>query len=317
MGEGRRKARRPEERLAASQFGLITRAEARECGLSERMLNYRIRDGGPWQRVPPGVYLTVTGQPNTDQRLMAALLYAGESSIITGPAAVRHYKISVPETGTVDVLVPAARKRAGCQYVAVHRTRRLPGLYAANGPIWFASPARAVADTALGLAELADVRAVVASAVQRGRCRVEQIEAELFRGPHRGARLLRAALAEVADGVRSPAEADLRTLVAESGLPAPILNARLYVAGALVAVADAWWPQAGVAVEVDSREWHLSPADWERTMHRHAALTSFGVLVLHFSPRQIQDDPAGVVAAIRAALSAGHPIPGITVRSAA
>jgi very-short-patch-repair endonuclease len=71
----------------------------------------------------------------------------------------------------------------------------------------------------------------------------------------------------------------------------------------LIAMPDAWWPDAGLAVEVDSREWHLSPADWERTMRRHARMTAYGIVVLHFSPRQIRSEPVTVVATIRAALS--------------
>jgi len=55
-------------------------------------------------------------------------------------------------------------------------------------------------------------------------------------------------------------------------------------------VADAWWAAAGVAAEIDSREWHLAPAGWERTMRRHAEMISQGILVLHFSPGQ---DPLG------------------------
>ena len=47
-----------------------------------------------------------------------------------------------------------------------------------------------------------------------------------------------------------------------------MFNARLYVGSEFVAVPDAWWPDVGVAVEVESREWHLSPEDWERTMRR-------------------------------------------------
>jgi len=43
--------------------------------------------------------------------------------------------------------------------------------------------------------------------------------------------------------------------------PAP----RAVADAVFLAMPDAWWPAAGVAVEVDSREWHLSPADWERT----------------------------------------------------
>ena len=38
-------------------------------------------------------------------------------------------------------------------------------------------------------------------------------------------------------------------------------------------------------------------------MRRHARLTALGVLVLHFSPRQIRDEPDQVLATIRAALA--------------
>ena len=71
-------------------------------------------------------------------------------------------------------------------------------------------------------------------------------------------------------------------------------------------LADAWWPEAGVAAEVDSREWHLSPADWERTLRRHARLSVHGILVLHFTPKQIRTEPAAVAAAIAAALDAAR-----------
>jgi hypothetical protein len=102
------------------------------------------------------------------------------------------------------------------------------------------------------------------------------------------------------------AEADLRDLVKRAGLPMPMCNARLYAGQVLIAAADAWWPEAAVAAEVDSREWHLSPGDWERTLRRHARLTAHGILVLHFTPRQIRTEPAQVVAAIRSALAAAR-----------
>jgi very-short-patch-repair endonuclease len=89
-------------------------------------------------------------------------------------------------------------------------------------------------------------------------------------------------------------------------VPMPMFNARLYAGQVLIAVADAWWPEAAVVAEVDSREWHLSPADWERTLRRHARLTAHGILVLHFTPRQIRTEPAQVVAAIRAAQDAAR-----------
>ena len=84
-----------------------------------------------------------------------------------------------------------------------------------------------------------------------------------------------------------------------------MFNARLYAGNVLIAVADAWWPDACVAAEVDSREWHLSAEQWEQTMRRHARMTAQGILVLHFTPKQIRTEPAQVVAALRAALDAG------------
>jgi very-short-patch-repair endonuclease len=67
---------------------------------------------------------------------------------------------------------------------------------------------------------------------------------------------------------------------------------------------DAWWPRVRAAVEVDSREWHLSPEDWEKTVRRHARMTAHGILGLHFTPKQIRPEHAQVVATIRAAFEA-------------
>jgi hypothetical protein len=121
----------------------------------------------------------------------------------------------------------------------------------------------------------------------------------------------------VADGIRSPAEADFRELIRRAGLPAPVFNARLYLGRRLLAVPDAWWPRAGVAAEVDSREWHFAPEGWEETMKRHRRMTAAGVLVLHVSPGQVRDAPGEVAADLAAALAAGRPLPAITTRPAA
>jgi very-short-patch-repair endonuclease len=302
------------ERVAGGQFGVVSRAQALTCGLTPRALDYRIRPGGPWTRMLPGVYRTATGAPGFDQLLMGALLYAGEGSLITGLAALRYYQVRTVSPAAVDVLIPAGHHRASRQFVAVQRVQAMPRRGGTLGPIRFAAPARAAADAARGLTRLGDVRAVVAAVVQQGRCTVADLAAELDAGPRQHSGLLRIALGEVADGVRSPAESDLRSLVRRTGLPAPLYNARLYLSGRLLAVPDAWWPEAGVVAEVDSRAWHLSPADWEQTMRRHAALTAAGLLVLHFSPRQLRDEPGAVVSAIRAALAVGRPAPGVTAR---
>lgn len=287
--------------------------------MNDRMLQYRIRAGGPWQKLLPGVYLTVTGAVSAKQREMAALLHAGPRSMITGVAAARRHQISVLTSDTVDVLVPANLGPQSTSFVRVWRTWRMPAEVCTDGEIRFAMPARAVADAARSLTSARDVRALVARAVQQQRCSIQMLALELEQGPVKGSALLRAALVEAQDGIRSVPEGDLRTLLRRGRIPMPIFNARLYDGNTLIAVADGWWPDAGVAAEVDSREYHYSAEDWQRTMRRHDQLVARGVLLLHFTPQQIRSTPQEVTAQIRAALSAGRGRPRLplTARPAA
>jgi very-short-patch-repair endonuclease len=184
----------------------------------------------------------------------------------------------------------------------LHRTVLEPTFYHQVGAVRYATVERSIADSARQLTDIADVRAVVAAAVQRGLVLIWQLEAELRAGPVRGSGLLRRALTEVAAGARSAAEVDLMTLIKQSKLPEPLYNPRLYVGDEFLASPDAWWPRFGVAVEVDSKAWHLSPADWERTLERHARMTAQGILVLHFPPARLRTAKRDVIDEIWSAL---------------
>jgi hypothetical protein len=191
----------------------------------------------------------------------------------------------------------------------------MPELVMADGAVRFTRAARAVADASRELGSLREVRAVTADAVQRRCCTLDQLIEELAHAPMRGSAWLRQALAEVADGVRSVAEGDLRDLIIRDQLPHPMFNPRLYLGRTFLAQPDAWWPEAGVAAEVNSREWHLSPEDWERTQARQALMGRHGIIVLPFTPRQVRADPARVTADIRSALQAGQQRPALSIRA--
>ncbi len=179
--------------------------------------------------------------------------------------------------------------------------------------------ARAVADAARTMISARELRALVAQAIQRERCSAALLEAELEQGPTAGSAPFRAALAEVRAGIRSLPEGDLRALLKNEQMPMPVFNARLYTGTSLLAVADAWWEEAGVVAEVDSRAYHYSAEDWQKTMQRHDRLVAHGILLLHFTPARIRTAPQEVVEQIRAALVAGQKRPrlAITARRAA
>jgi len=291
--------------LLRKQHKVIAREQALGCRLSVKAVRYRLRQDGPWQRLLPGVYLAQTGIPSDDQRDMAALLYAGPRSVLTGAAALRRHGIVV-RGNAVDVVVPDAVGRVDAGFVRLHRTTRLPRGFCVAGEIRYALPPRAVADAARWLTDLGEVRAVVAGAVQRGMCSVARLVEELEQGPRQGSANLRRALAEVADGVRSGAEGRRHALIRRAGLPMPLFNPRLFAGRAFLAVPDCWWPDAGVVAEVDSRAWHLSPRDWENTLARQARIAAISIIVLHFPPNRIYTEPKEVIAEIRSALAAGQ-----------
>ena len=301
--------------LLRRQCDLITRSQALASGMTEAELRHRLRSSGPWKVVLPGIYLGHNGYLTVGQRELAALLYAGPGSVITGAAAATRHGVRLPISEAVDVLIPHRERRQSIGFVRIHRTIRMPNRPWIIDNLPWAPPARAVADAARHLGELKEVSELVADAVQRNKCTVAQLSAELRAGPKRGSASLRAVLAAVADGVASGAEADFRTLVQASGLPEPLYNPCLYVGEEFLAKPDAWWPDAGVAAEVDSREWHLSPAGWERTMARHSRMSAHGIIVLHFPPSRIRSDPAGVASELRSALEAGRARTRLTIRA--
>jgi hypothetical protein len=301
--------------LIARQDGVVTRSQTRRCEMSNDALRHRLREGGSWQALLPGIYVTNTGTPTPSQRQMAAVLYAGPGSVITGPAALTKHRIRAPKTKSIDVLIPHDRRRRSLDFVRVSRTSRMPGLLFRDGPVSFAPPARAVADAVRGLRDLGEVRAVVADGVQRGTVLIWQLTDELSCGPVQGSARLRRVLEEVADGVRSSAEGDLRTPVKRERLPEPMYNPRLFAGGTFIAVPDAWWPEAGVAVEIESRQWHLSPGDWEQTMARAARMSAYGIVVLHFPPRRLTNESRRVAGEIRAAVEAGRQRGRLSIRA--
>jgi hypothetical protein len=294
------------------QHGIVARRQAKTCSMTPDAISYRTRADGPWQIVLPGIYLRGRGSLTAQQQAVAAFLYAGAALGVTGAAALAFHGVPGYSGDLVDVLVPLSNQRRSAGFARLWRTTIEPGAICQDGAVRYVPLDRAVADTARMLTDLAAVRAVVSAVIQRGQVQLWQLARELELGPKRHSALLRRALGEVAAGVRSTAEADLLTLVRQAKLPEPLYNPRLYVGADFLASPDAWWPESGVAVEVDSRAWHLSPADWERTLARHARMTAQGILVLHFPPGRLRSARRDVTAEIRSALARSRgPLPHI------
>jgi hypothetical protein len=178
-----------ERRLAETlrrQHHVIGREQALACGLTPEAVRHRIRPGGPWQPLLPGVYLALTGAVAIEHREMAALLHAGPRSVLTGLAAARRHGLSVPGNSPIDVVVPVSVHRGSTEFVRIHRSARMPAQVWVDGEVPFVPPARAVADAARSLRPIRAARALVAQAIQEQRCSIEMLSSELEQGPVKG-----------------------------------------------------------------------------------------------------------------------------------
>jgi very-short-patch-repair endonuclease len=264
---------------------VLTRAQVIDAGGSDDAIRWAL-GRRRWCRMAPGLYLTRPPATFHD-RLLAATLHAGDTALVSGAACLRASGFrSVKEPVRILVLVRRDVGVRSTPTIQVRRTRRLPE--PAPGPVAMAPIARAVADHALRLDYLGDVRAVVAESIQQGHCELADLQLELDRGGRNGSAHFRKALDEVACGARSGPEAEAGTVLREAGLLGFRQNAELTVEGRRF-VADFLWEDLMAILEIDSEEFHFRREDWLATMRRHATLEAAGYSVIHIPPSALRD----------------------------
>lgn len=259
--------------------------------------------------------MLTNGSPTRAQLCRAALVHAGARAVISGIEAARLHGVRhLPADSRVHVLIPHDRRVASRGFTVVERTVHPPEPVRIGGlPV--APLARALVDAAHRMDNLNDIRAMIADAVQRQLCHPKDLRFELERGTTIGSALPRRVVEEMDRGIRSAAEAWAARVARRSQLPEPQWNVELRDrSGALLGIADAWWPQVGLAWEIDSLDFHLNPDDYARTVRKHGRLTAAGVIVMHTLPTRLRRDPAAVIAELRQAYAhaSSRPPPQVT-----
>lgn len=287
---------------------IATHAELAALGVP-RGTTTRWAASGPWQRVLPGVIAGHRGLLSLHQRRRSALAYVGAGAVISGEHALDLHgitgnRIAVPEA--ILVLLPWERKRLSTGFVTVERTERLPRPVLRRGlPV--APPARAAADAARhGGAGVDHIRELFGATLHQGRCTVPELHDEVHHGPRQRTAGARRVLLEVAGGVRSAAEGKAHEIVSRSHLPRPRWNEEVVVGGVFVGVADAYWPELGVALEIDGTRWHSTPVDLRRTQAKQRRYASVGLLLVSIAPADLVADPEAFLRLLASTLAAAR-----------
>ncbi|WP_328621489.1 hypothetical protein [Streptomyces sp. NBC_00354] len=297
----------PLAHLTGSRPRVLSLAQLREHGVSASDAAAR-----PWQEILPGVFLLHPGAATSEERLHAALLYAGRrggEAMITGLAALALYRFgsapALTALAQIDVLVPHTRRLRSVGSVRIVRSHTPPRAQQVTGlPV--APAARAVADAVAHLSDAGTVRRLLSEAVRGGHCEPgavvrELTVARLLNRPH----VVDAVESLLAEG-RALAEDRLYQLVRGYELPEPAWNVDLRLPGGPhLGGVDAFWPEQAVAVEIDTRAPRQGEDEqFSEAVRKRETLERLGVTVLHITPRKLRDWPEQQAAVVRTALTA-------------
>jgi very-short-patch-repair endonuclease len=275
--------------VAAEQHGCLTAGQAMRCGLSAEAVRRRVRDGR-WRRVLPKTYVLRAAPSTWEQRLFAALLWAGETAAASGLSAAALWGFPDFSPGPVEISHSGARQSRG--QVLVRRVRLEPTDVTRIRGIPVTTPARTLADLA-GRVDGARLDAALHYCLHDRLTTAAALQdlSERRSGPgFPGAGRLRASLAAYAGGpaAASPLEVRLDRRLRASGFPSPRRQHEVMVDGHRYYL-DFAWPAARLAVEVDGYRWHSSRTAWLRDRQRLAALRRKGWTVVRVTREDVDD----------------------------
>jgi len=277
------------DELTRAQAGMVTRAQAMRCGLSDAAISARVASGR-WQRIYLGVFATFSGPLPRIASIWAAILFAGPDAVACNRTAAELIGLVEPASGPVQVAVPHARRVRSRPGVAVHRVvdvRRMR--HPAAVP-----PRTCVEETVLDLAQSArtvdDAIGWLTRAVGGRFTTPDRLRAAMAgRRRLRWRRELASALRDVAAGCHSLLELRYRRNVERShGLPAGMRQRRR----------ENWYDDVaydeyGVNVELDGRRAHPESARFRDHRRDNAAVVA-GERVLRYGYADVVERPCTV-----------------------
>jgi hypothetical protein len=288
------------EPTAATQAGILTRAQALAAGLSRAAIHARLSTGR-WQRVHPGVLATFGGPLPWPARLWSAVLSAGRGAVLSHDTAAALYGLAERSGPSVHVSVPMERRVVAPPGVVVHRSAHAErSRHPALEP-----PRTRVEETVADLAHASHTgeqavawftRAVGARLTTAARLRAA-IDGR-YRMRWRPDVL--AALDDVAAGCHSVLELHYARLVERThGLPP---GARQRRRGGWYD--DVYYAGFGVCVELDGRLAHPVEQRFRDHQRDNAAVVA-GARVLRYGYADVTRRPCAVAAEVAAVLGAG------------
>lgn len=291
--------------LAERQHSVVSGAQVRSLGANGDAVVHR-RASLEWERATPRVLRLVGSVATFEQRCMIAVLDAGGGAVVSHETSLG--LIGLPGFDAVALHVSRQRGRAARQVTAatLHQPRLLPERHLTEvRGIPTVCPARALFDAASTLHPGRVERALDNALARKlvGLDDVRRVTLELLAHGRTGSALFRTLLATRGAGwipKESSHERRLFALLAAAGDPLPDGQVDLGDERGWICRADAYYRVERLDVEVDGDLGHTAVLDVLADRRRDARLRATGIEVLRFTEHELDADPEGCLAEIRA-----------------
>ena len=283
-------------RYLAYHHGVVTMAKAKDLGLTEGQLRYRLTTGR-LVRVAPGVVRSTSAPDSWAARARTAAL-AVRGLVSHGSGLVVWQVDDQHPRETVHVLT-AHDHRPHIPWAVVHRLGAGPdpdGRLIDGIPV--TGPTRTVIDSAAVLTAI-ELDATIDAVIRQGLTTLSELTIAVEETGTRGRKglgVLRRLLAE-----RDPAAAvpDSRfnrlmgQLLVAAGLPEPCYEWPIQHQDRTVARADLAYPAERLAIECDSHRWHRNRQSFVADPRRRNQIIMAGYEVLNFTWDRLPEPPSG------------------------
>jgi very-short-patch-repair endonuclease len=295
----RRRVERLVEALAARQYGVVTRRQLREAGLSEHAIDNLVKRGH-LRAIHRGVY-RVGPLVAVRAREMAAVLASGADACVSHQSAAVLWELLSPGSAPAAIaVIVRGRHRPVRPGIASHRepTLRADEVTHLEG-IPITTAARTVLDLA-GLTSSRQLERALARCKRKHPTAWDALPELLRRHPrHVGSRRLRAILGSGTTPAltRSEAEERLLALIRRGRLREPETNVRIH--GFEV---DFLWRAERLVVEVDGFAFHSSRRSFEGDRLRDGDLVGHGLRVARVTWHHLTNEPEALLVRLTRAI---------------
>lgn len=281
--------------LATCTYGVVTRRELLEAGITPAEIQQRLRNGA-LLREHRSVFRVGHRAPSLEAAYLAAVRACGDHALLSGRAAAHLYGLIKGVAPQPEVMALGRRRVRGVRTRQARRIDRRDVAGFRGIPI--TTVPRTVVDIApqLNLEDLG--RACHEAGVKYGTT-PRQVEVVLTRRPNSpGAGNLRRVLRGDERVTLSKLERCFVDLLREHGLPLPLTNRP--AGGRRV---DCRWPDVSLTVELDSYRYHASRHAWEQDRRREREAHARGDQFRRYTYGDVLEEPRLMLAELRELLA--------------